>query len=209
MPHNDEMFNTNPPLGCSCMTRLASWVTNRGARRFRAMTEVEKRGDAVAELIGGAPPALLITTSRWPKCSTTASMMAVTSSNWRRSPPTKNGSRPPADGSTSGSFRAQMATSAPASRNASVKVAPRPRLPPVTRTTWLDRSGRSVMADNLSSGPRLAGCRSGLAVFDPRHQLQDQTPASGLDQDEAFLEVGRFAVIGVRYIHRPTRSSIV
>jgi len=37
-----------PPLSCSCMIRLATWLKLSGAMRFSLMIASEKRGEAVA-----------------------------------------------------------------------------------------------------------------------------------------------------------------
>src|SRR3981189_3199526 len=65
------------------------------------------------------------------------------------------------------------------------------------------------MAVNLSSEPRRTGCRSVRGTLDPGHQIQHQTPTSRLDQRETLLEVDRFAVVGVRHVHRTPGAPIV
>ncbi len=91
-----------------------------------------KRGDAVAASAGGAPPALLISTSSRPNrsmavwASTTAWPGSRTSA-WTNSIPS---------GSEAGTVRPQTRTRAPAARNAEAMPAPMPLVPPVTTTAW-------------------------------------------------------------------------
>ena len=91
-----------------------------------------KRGFAVVESAGGAPPALLTRTSSRPSRSTTWSTIAHAASPSRRSTP--NHSQPSGSGS-SGSLREQTATDAPASANRCAIPRPTPLVPPVTNPT--------------------------------------------------------------------------
>ena len=64
------MFTIEPPSACPCITAFARCEHTIGASRLRSMIARENFGDTVAESAGGAPPALLTSTSRDPTRST-------------------------------------------------------------------------------------------------------------------------------------------
>ena len=92
--------------------------------------------DAVAASTWGLPPALFTTTSTRPQRRSASPTNASTWSGSRTSHAKYAAVRPPVVGSSSGSDRPHVSTSAPSSRNRSQMVRPMPLLPPVTMTTW-------------------------------------------------------------------------
>ena len=86
-----------------CMTALAAWATNSGASRFSATIDVENFADAVADLAGGDPPALLTATSSRPKRAAMESTSAPTCSASRTSAAENVAACPSALGNDSGS----------------------------------------------------------------------------------------------------------
>ena len=65
------MLTIDPPDSCCCIQWLARCEQKIAANRFNAMMRSVKRGFAVVESAGGAPPALFTSTSSRPSRSTT------------------------------------------------------------------------------------------------------------------------------------------
>ncbi|CAB4922897.1 unannotated protein [freshwater metagenome] len=124
-----------PSCGAACIWKLARWATWSGASRLSLMMDSLNRGEAVAASAGGAPPALLITVSIRPKRSTVASTRAAAASGSLTSAAINPAVRPPAVGSSAGSVRPQVITSAPQSKKRCTITRPIPLVPPVTKTT--------------------------------------------------------------------------
>ena len=126
------MLTIEPPVSCSCIQWFARCEQKIAANRLRAMMRSVKRGVAVVESAGGAPPALFTSTSSRPRRSTTWSTIAHAASPSRRSTPNHD---QPSGSASSGSRREQTATPAPASANRCAIPRPTPLVPPVTSTT--------------------------------------------------------------------------
>src|ERR1700689_876 len=112
-----------PPSSCTAITLWADWAHHSGASRLRFTMASTKRGDASAASTCGEPPALLISTSSRPKCSTALAMTRSASGGLRMSAVTKTAP------STSASLRPHATTCAPAAADA----APHPPPPPPAR----------------------------------------------------------------------------
>ncbi len=110
------------------------------------------RGDAVAASAAGAPPALFTTLSSRPKRPTANATTAAACSGSRTSAAVNSALRPAAATGSSGSLRAVMTTSAPASRNRAAIPRPMPLLPPVTRVTVPVRSSWAAGGEVIGRG---------------------------------------------------------
>ena len=137
-----------PPPSWALITGYTAWEKVIGARRLRAITFSLNRGDTVAVSAGGAPPALLTSTSMRPVSATAASTTRLIWSGSRTSAATKVASRPAAATRSDGVRRAHTTTWAPCSRNLLAMTRPRPAVPPVTITV------RPVMSRGLSGTRR-------------------------------------------------------
>src|SRR5829696_9003910 len=161
---------TEPPSGrCG----IAALETRKGPVRLASMTSLHSSsGYSSIATLGPSRPALLTSTSIFPKRSTDSPTSLSTSAPFdtsaataRTSPPTSSTS--PATGRTESSLRAFTTTRAPSLANASASALPRPWLAPVTSATL-------PFSAALSSGMYLP--------FDGRHQASGYRHQVGLSR---------------------------
>ncbi len=103
IPLTLEMLTITPPSGCWFITAKARWAKTNGAIRLRLTIDVVNFGDTVAVSDGGAPPALLTSTSRRPNRSIVKVITASIWSGSRTSAVTNDATRSPTAGMASGS----------------------------------------------------------------------------------------------------------
>jgi len=112
-----------------------------------------RRGETLAASADGDPPALFTSTSRRPNRFEASCTSALACSGTRTSAVMNRADRPSTVGSSSGSLRPQISTSAPAARNASVMPRPMPRVPPVTTIARPPKSSGERSPDTVTGSP--------------------------------------------------------